>query len=313
MDSEMGRLIIVPQYPTKMRYQEWWFREFPKQFIQHFDEVIRLGTDHEYLPPIDDSKFAPTIGAIEFELYQISRYLELELKEDDTLLLCDLSYPGLFTQVLYHKRPKKCFAICHATSLNSYDIFAQDRGTKYKVEKANSELFQKVFVASNYHAKKLGWKNIVIQPFPMPPMIGQSNSYPEIPIISVARNSIQKRSKGIEEEIRKAFRYPIFHPNCDTWEEYYQVLSNSKVMLITAKEETYGYQVVDAILNGCTPVAPNHFSYPELIPKDYLYNNIRELVTILIKSLGEELPAPRLLTEKSALNFYNTLSKIMIQ
>ena len=28
----MQRIIFVPQYPTPMRYQEWWFTELPWKF-----------------------------------------------------------------------------------------------------------------------------------------------------------------------------------------------------------------------------------------------------------------------------------------
>ena len=40
------RLILALQYPTKMRYSEWWFTEFPKQFRKYFDEVIVLGENY---------------------------------------------------------------------------------------------------------------------------------------------------------------------------------------------------------------------------------------------------------------------------
>ena len=39
----MSRLIFVPQYPAKMRYQEWWLSEFSKNFWNHYDNVIVLG------------------------------------------------------------------------------------------------------------------------------------------------------------------------------------------------------------------------------------------------------------------------------
>jgi hypothetical protein len=315
MDNEMGRLIIVPQYPTKLRYQEWWHTEFVHQFGNYFDEVICLDEGLSFIQKYekrDSIQFAPLKHAIDFECMQIEQYMDLELYGDDILLLCDLSFPGFFTQALYHKRPKKCFAICHATSLNSYDIFYRDRKTKSKVEKATAELFNKVFVATEYHAKKLNWKNVMVQALPMPPMKGKNNSFPSIPIISVARNTIQKRSMNIELEVKRAFNCQIYNKtNYSSWDEYYETLANSKVLLITSKEETYGYQIVDAILNGCIPVAPNHFSYPELIPKDYLYNNIGELITILIKALGDQLPVPRLLTERNAWNFYRVLSETM--
>ncbi len=55
---------------------------------------------------------------------------------------------------------------------------------------------------------------------------------------------------------------------------YFDTLSSAKVLLITAREETYGYQIIDCFKygNGCVPLAPNQFSYPELLPDNYLYN-----------------------------------------
>jgi hypothetical protein len=316
MDIEMGRLILVPQYPTRLRYQEWWFSEFPNNFINYFDEVISLGTYSKsgYLTTMDSSKFAPINEALEFELYQISSLSTFNFKDDDVLLLNDLSYPGLFTQALFHNRPKKCFAICHATSRNAYDYFAKDRQLKYPIEKTTAKLFKHIFVGSNYHANKLGWKNIIVTGLPKPPFSSSVHKQEKrFPIISVARDTMQKRTKEIEEEVKRAFHCKIFNPKPTDWASYYDALSYSKVLLITAKEETYGYQIVDAIMNDCIPVAPNHFSYPELIPKNYLYNSINELIAILIKALGGELPVPQLLTEKRSLTFYEDLAKYMQQ
>jgi len=39
----MRRIIFVPQYPTPMRYQEWWISEFPKKFREAGFEVKVLG------------------------------------------------------------------------------------------------------------------------------------------------------------------------------------------------------------------------------------------------------------------------------
>ncbi len=36
------RIIFVPQFPSDLRYQEWWFTEFPKQFRARGFEVVTL-------------------------------------------------------------------------------------------------------------------------------------------------------------------------------------------------------------------------------------------------------------------------------
>ena len=312
----MARLIIVPQYPTPLRYQEWWWEEFPAEFAGYFDEVKVLGERIPRCLDINRKDFAPTNPSVEYELHQISEYMLLTFREDDVLLLCDLSFPGLFANVLFHKRPKKCFAICHATSKNKYDYFSKDRTYKWPIEKATAGLFDKIFVATGYHKVKLGWKNSVVQPLPLPPfgrkVIFEGNRLNSI--VSVSRPGIQKRNKSLEKKIESHFG-PIKTPKVYEvydWMGYQAFLQNSKVLLITSKEETFGYQVADAIFNGCYPVAPNKYSYPELLPREFLYNDYMELVKILYDLLmhpGKKLP--KLLTEEASDNFYKITSDIM--
>ena len=287
----MGRLILVPQYPAKLRYQEWWFTEFPKYLNAFFDEIIILGQRISEYVIAEESLFAPTDLAIRYETQQIDEYTRLVLKPNDCLLLCDLSFPGLFANVLFHKKPNKCFAICHATSKNKYDYFAKNRGIKYPIEKATAKLFNKVIVGSQYHKEKLKWPNIVVKKLPFPPFRPwESVKWNEI--VSVARPGIQKHNLRLERLVEKTFNTKIQTPECNTWDEYYHFLAQSKVLLITSKEETYGYQVIDAILNGCIPIAPNAFSYPELLSKNYLYNNSTELIELITKALNNELKVP---------------------
>jgi hypothetical protein len=304
----MGRLILVPQYPTPLRYQEWWWKVFPKELAKYFDEVIVLGNKDVNIVVPFLGEFAPMQIATSFEARQIEEYLFLDLKNDDTLLLCDLSFPGLFAQALYHKRPKKCFAICHATSLNRFDYYAKDRQSKYPVEKAVAKVFDRIFVGSLYHKHKLrGWKNITVTGMPFAPFTGEQN-IKEYNIVSVARRGKQKRNARLENLISKALGCEIITPRCRSWVEYYDFLSKSKVMLITSNEETFGYQVLDAITNGCIPIAPNRYSYPELVSKNYLYNNYIEAIELVDDALAGKLSVPRLLIQD---NFFGKVSYIM--
>jgi len=307
----MSRLILVPQYPTRLRYQEWWWREFPKQLKNYFDEVLVLGRNSGPFITASGDTFAPIAISMQFEAQQIKDYSKLKLRKDDVLLLNDLSFPGLFANVLFHKRPEKCFAICHATSKNAYDYFAKDRRIKYPIEKATAKLFDSVFVATIYHAKKLGWKNIRIFPFPNPPFEGKQR-IKEYQVVSVARPGLQKQSKRIEKALAKR-GITLIRPECESWKDYYTFLAKSKILLITAKEETYGYQIIDAIKNNCIPIAPNRFSYPELLSEEYLYNdqNIYELIDLMIKIWDENLPVPRLYMQQNADEFYRRISNIM--
>ena len=39
----MRRLFFAPQYPSRLRYQEWWYKKIPEEMKKYFDEVIVLG------------------------------------------------------------------------------------------------------------------------------------------------------------------------------------------------------------------------------------------------------------------------------
>ena len=311
----MSRIIFVPQLPVKNRYPEFWLTEFVKNFKESFDEVIVLG--ESYIPMIlknNDRKqdmFSGINSSIEFELCQISDYLKLDIDIDnDILFLSDLSFPGFFSNVLYHKKPSKIFAYCHATSKNNLDYFKPVRDSKFQCETAHSKLFKKVFVGSEYHKKKLGWNNIEVVGVPIPPYttFKQEKIYD---IISVARPCIQKITKKIEDKVERNFSQ-IIRKNTSSWGEYYTFLSSGKVLLITTKEETFGYSALEATMNNTIVIAPNNFSYPELLPRKYLYNDYNDLEIKLWSALNEYIECPKgLLCQYMCENFYDNIIGIM--
>jgi hypothetical protein len=132
-------------------------------------------------------------------------------------------------------------------------------------------------------------------------------------MINVSRTGLKKRNMKFEKEVCQYLGLKVETPFAmASWSAYYQYLAESKVLLITAKEETYGYQIVDAVRNGCIPVAPRAFSYPELLPNEYLYDSLEECVKIIVGALTDKIPVPQLLTEVAAERFYEDVSHIMI-
>ena len=280
----MTRLLYVPQYPTKMRYQEWWWRQFKKAFEMAYDQVIVLGEQCLKDSAVFDSKlegnFSDLHGSLTLEMIQSAQYLGM-VQDDDILFVSDISYPGFFCSSLFHKRPKKMFGFAHATAINNLDYFKNIANEKFAVECAHMKLFDKIFVATEYHKKKLndrGIMNVVsLGALPdhdfqhVPDQIKKRN------LVSVMRLCNQKVDLDIEEEIVREFRMPITRNDFKNWGYYYSFLETAEIMLITSKEETYGYTVVDAIRSGCIPLAPRDYSYPELIPDEFLYSDIGEL------------------------------------
>lgn len=314
----MKRLIFVPQYPAKMRYQEWWFTELPKQFSKYFDEVIVLGKEYfknEEARRGEAKNFSPVNANIRFECAQISEYLSLPLLKNDRLLLADISFPGIFSGVLYHKPCYRMFVFCHATSANSFDYYERVRRSKFPVETSHAMLFHKVFIGSYYSANKVGWRNTQVVTLPPPPL-NIISPFPYVDrihnIVSVCRPSIQKTTKHIERKVENVFG-PIERQFFDNWNCYSKFLSASKILLITSKEDTFNYTIMDALRCGCIPIAPNKLCFPEILPKEYLYDDIRDLIEKLKFNLSNEATLPRMLCENKVVRFYENICESMLE
>jgi hypothetical protein len=263
----------------------------------------------------DAKNFSSAELSIKFETEQIKEYMQLDITESDILFHADLSYPGLFHHVLFHKRPSHCFCFCHATSKNNLDYFSKDADIKFPIEKKVSELYDSVFVGSDYHARKLLFDNMMVTYLPFCPYSSAQEIFKNIKkkndIISVARKTPQKVNEELEKIVEKKFS-EIKRFNSKTWAEYYKNIAESKIMLISAQEETFGYQVVDAITNNCIPLAPRNYSYPELLHDKYLYSDKKELmkkIKYFLKVYKKEKPV--LLCQEQMKGFYNKITKVI--
>lgn len=312
------RIIFVPQFPSRMRYQEWWYYELPYQFNKAGVDVHILGKEYiskEVNTFSHPDMFSPINQAIELEAEQVKEYVNMKLYDDDILFWADISFPGIFGHVLFHKRPKKMFGFCHATSLNHYDYFEQFRPYKYPIEHSLRGMMDAVFVGSKYHKAKLGWHNAKVIYLPPPPMYEffYNNVNKTKDIISVARLSIQKVDEELESKVENNFNLKICRPISSDWNTYFYNLASSKILLITSREDTFGYQIADAILNGCIPIARNDFAYPELLPREYLYDDEDELMKRIQYYLAYDnyKSVPKLLCEEGMQNFYSNLIEEM--
>ena len=315
----MNRIIFVPQYPTSMRYQEWWFWKFPEEFKKAGFEVLTLGERYaKYMEQArgEEELFSPIDLAIKFELEQIAEFIRCNIRKNDILFLADLSFPGIFTNILYHKSVPKTFAFCHATSLNYLDYFEKVRENKSKVEAAHASMMNKVFVGSEYHQQKLNWKNTEVTYLPYSPFVGKVTDWKnkKYDIVSVSRNNPQKIDLEFEAYIEKVLKVKIKRKKFTNWNDYFNFISEAKILLISSKEETFGYQVVDAVMNNCIPLTPSKFSYPELLPPEFMYSSKEEVIAKIDYIINSTRPIPQvpeLICHGKMKNFYRNIIEIM--
>ncbi|GJQ79419.1 hypothetical protein Trydic_g16278 [Trypoxylus dichotomus] len=95
------------------------------------------------------------------------------------------------------------------------------------------------------------------------------------PVFSIARKHLQA------EIINFGF--------VESKEEYFKVLGSSHIAVSTADHEFFGLSMLEATYCGSFPLVPNKLVYPEIYPKECLYDTEEQLYTKLLRKTTENL------------------------
>lgn len=69
----------------------------------------------------------------------------------------------------------------------------------------------------------------------------------------------------------------LLHSDHMSTDSYWDIISKADVVVSTAQHEFFGVAMMEASYVGCYPLCPNRLVYPELYPKECLYNTTQQL------------------------------------
>ena len=296
-------IYLVPQYPVKNRYPGQWIRWWPRELKLSGLEVEVLGEEVEggCFKYGGVNKFTDTLATVSFELDQM-KSLFGKVSKGDVVLFLDLDFPGFASDAVALLRRMYgdsigIYGFVHATSVNEGDFWEPIRRWKRLIEEAVFGLVDVVFVATEYHRSKLekefssiaGKVKVVGCPFFRDEVCnGGWKSWKERvwDVFVPARPDEQKfRKISMLEGVKLKFA----EEELESREYYFKTLSESKICLSLASEETFGYAVVEAMAFGTVTVVPDRFSYPEVVPVAELrYKDEEEMRRCVMRLLENE-------------------------
>lgn len=300
----MRKIIWLPLEPLKQRYTADWYEWFPREFKKLGIEFITV--DGKCLTDkIEKGSVLDIYGTNFWKFSQMAQLIQLmrsgEVTSLDTLFFADLWYPGL--EALRYIKDQtgygpKIAGVLHAGTWDPNDFTVRSGMTKWarKIEESWFQIYDYIFVATLYH-KKLILKSIECDPNKI--WVTGLPFYPKIKESPVKKYDIVFPHRLDEEKSPGEFDSLVANFGCrsiKTAEKYmhdkdgyYSVLSQSLIAVSTARQETFGYSMLEATAAGCIPFVPDNLSYKEMYFDIFRYKNLLELKETLKIVLSSDL------------------------
>jgi len=285
----------LPLEKIDQRYTEQTFKIIHRNFTHIFGssnfECID-GIELNSSSSLNPSQFLDPVGTMFYKSSQILKVCSLIhrnlIKDGDTFFVDDIWFPGLISLKYifdFNKLNVLLTGILHAGSHTPSDDVATLIGQKIKgFERSIIDCCSSVFVGSRFHYQELCqyhstiFKNVHVTGL----VVDTSNIINSVKwtdrknqIIFPGRLHYEKGYnviKNLEKILPVDIKIIKTHELDLNKLDYYNLLSNSKLVLLPAIQENFGYAIIEAVAAGCNILVPNRAVYSEFYDKVCLYD-----------------------------------------
>jgi len=299
-------IFFCPIEKIEARYSSQWWGWFEEGFKKHGKSYFTVGDTKKH--EIRCGEFLDVSETNFFKLAQGAHLVKaLEKTSPKTVFFADLWNP-VVSAIAYMRdgmgldfKIKGCL---HAGTWDEHDFISRVGMGKWAkgFERSLLAAADEVFVATQFHVdliqEHLGTDyhhkfRIVNWPvscpkWETPPRKKDLVVFPH----RIAPEKAPEEFATIERIFSK--KYPEKYPEtqwlktveeCATKPEYYGLLSKAKIVVSTARQETFGIAMAEGAARGCVPVVPNRLSYSDLYPKEYRYDTLEEAADMIYQGL----------------------------
>jgi hypothetical protein len=301
-------ILFFPIERYDERYSAQWYDWMLQAFEEYCPNANLYVVGDTTLRSIKVGEFLDVFETTKYKAQQTEQAIKIleTTKGPFSAFFMDLWHPGV-ASIKYAADlagiDLKISGMLHAGTWDPHDFLTKRVGSGNSwarhQEAAILSAANKVYVATNFH-KDLITKTfpfidskISIVDFPMIKFHSSLTPMNKQPIVVWPHRKADEKDPMMFELIEEKYRlkygnhaaFVMSKDFCSSKKAYYDLLSEAAVAVSTAKQETFGIAMLEAMQLRCWPVVPDRLSYVELYPRQCRYRTTDEAVELIRKSL----------------------------
>lgn len=304
--ATMNKIIYVPLEHIDGRYTVHMDRDIEAYLQNTGKEYVKIMPIRGESPPPPKGQFLNAPFTSRFKALQLAKiasmYERNEIEDGDSFFFSDIWFPGIESIAYmnyFTKKDVKITGIIHAGSFTDTDFVRDMERWAKNFEDIIFDIADKIFCASEFIKADIVKKRIVnpdklivtglpVDQIGLEPYMGTEKEN----IVIFNGRLCDEKQPWLFDELERQLLDCDIGAKCIKTQDlkldrkgYYKLLAKSKVVVSYALQENFGFGVAEAAYLGCTPIVPNRLVYPELYPKENLFNTFEESVDMVYDAL----------------------------
>jgi len=303
----MGKIIYVPLEHIEGRYTVHMDRDILNYLNVNNVPFVRVYPAAGEPAGLPEGCFLNAAFTSKFKSLQMaeiaSMYERGEVSDNDVFFFSDIWFPGIESIAYmnyFHKVNAKITGVVHAGSFTDTDFVRDMERWAKNFEDMVFDISDKVFCASNFIRNDILKKRMVQSeklivsglPLDLKGLDMHLGTEKDNIVIFNGRLCDEKQPWLFDElarQVSKKLDFPVKflktqEMNLDK-DNYYNIVAKSKCAVSYALQENFGFGMAEAAYLGCNVILPNRLVYPELYPKEFLFDRFEESIDMVCDAL----------------------------